>query len=86
MRAPAEWTAHHWLHHCKDAEARSGRRETYHWGPRVADADILLLGERGDIKVSSPDLVVPHAELRHRQYLHRLLGEINAPDAAIPRR
>jgi 2-amino-4-hydroxy-6-hydroxymethyldihydropteridine diphosphokinase len=76
MRSPKPWTPEQWLAHCRAAEYAAGRRQTYHWGPRVADADILLLGERGEITVSRPDLTVPHAELRNRPFLTRLLAEI----------
>src|SRR5207302_10835274 len=48
-----------WLRHCDRAQEAAGRRPTYHWGPRRADADILLLGARGDLRVSRPDLCVP---------------------------
>lgn len=79
LRSPEPWTPARWLQHCKDAETRAGRRETYRWGPRVADADILLLGERGDVTVHTPDLTVPHAELSRRPFFVRLLSEIGAP-------
>jgi 2-amino-4-hydroxy-6-hydroxymethyldihydropteridine diphosphokinase len=76
LRAPEPWAPHHWLMHCKRAEQRCGRRETYRWGPRVADADVLLLGESGEIRVDEGDLTVPHPELRHRPFLARLLREL----------
>ena len=76
LRAPEPWTPDRWLIHCKQAEQRCGRRETYRWGPRVADADVLLLGKRGEINVNHDDLTVPHAELSHRPYLARLLREL----------
>ena len=76
LRAPEPWTPDRWLMHCKQAEQRCGRRESYRWGPRVADADVLLLGERGDISVNQDDLIVPHAELSRRPYLARLLHEL----------
>ena len=76
LRAPEPWTPDGWLTHCKQAEQSCGRRETYRWGPRVADADVVLLGERGEINVDQNDLTVPHAELSHRPYLARLLHEL----------
>ena len=76
VRSPEPWTPERWLAHCQAAEYAAGRRYTYHWGPRVADADILLLGERGETTVSMPDLTVPHAELRNRPFLKRLLAEV----------
>jgi 2-amino-4-hydroxy-6-hydroxymethyldihydropteridine diphosphokinase len=82
LRAPEPWPPDRWLMHCKQAEQRCGRRETYRWGPRVADADVVLLGENGEITVNRDDLTVPHAELNHRPYLARLLGELGV---ALPK-
>jgi 2-amino-4-hydroxy-6-hydroxymethyldihydropteridine diphosphokinase len=83
VRSPKPWPPEQWLAHCQAAEYAAGRRPTYHWGPRVADADILLLGERGEITVRSPHLTVPHSELWNRPFLIRLLAEIgmSVPDA-----
>ena len=65
-----------WLRLVRRAEEGAGRKETYHWGPRIADADIILLGTTGDIQAELPDLVVPHARLRERPFLARLLAEL----------
>ena len=81
LRSPEPWAPEGWLAHCKAAELAAGRRETYRWGPRVADADILLLGRRGEIRVDTPHLTVPHRELSNRPFLGRLLREIAAPVA-----
>ena len=54
----------------------AGRRDTYHWGPRRADVDIILLGENGDIEVNEPSLVVPHPEIENRPFIARLLNEL----------
>ena len=73
LQSPAPWTPRRWLEHCVGAEDTAGRRPTYHWGPRIADADLLLLGERGEIEVQEPDLTVPHPELSHRPFEQQLL-------------
>jgi 2-amino-4-hydroxy-6-hydroxymethyldihydropteridine diphosphokinase len=65
-----------WLRTTQEAEVAAGRRPTYHWGPRRADADILLFGPRGEISVNEADLVVPHPQLRERPFLLRLLAEL----------
>lgn len=70
--APAEW-----LRHCRSAEERAGRRPTYPWGPRRADVDLLLLGERGEVVVATPDLVVPHPRLAERPFWCTLLAELD---------
>ena len=65
-----------WLRLAKDADVAAGRKPTYRWGPRRADADIILLGPHGEVTVNEPGLVVPHPELHNRPFLLRLLGEI----------
>jgi len=73
LRSPLPWSPRRWLEHCRHAEQVAGRRTTYRWGPRIADADILLLGEHGDIQVEEADLVVPHPELINRPFERQLL-------------
>jgi 2-amino-4-hydroxy-6-hydroxymethyldihydropteridine diphosphokinase len=73
LQSAVAWTPRHWLEHCESAERAAGRRTTYHWGPRIADADILLLGEDGRIEVHEPDLTVPHPEIAHRPFEQQLL-------------
>jgi 2-amino-4-hydroxy-6-hydroxymethyldihydropteridine diphosphokinase len=73
LRSPAPWSPQRWLEHCRSAEIAAGRRPTYRWGPRIADADILLLGEHGGIRVQEPGLVVPHPEIAHRAFEQDLL-------------
>ena len=74
LRSPAPWEPRAWLDHCKAAEAASGRRTTYRWGPRIADADILMLGEHGEVRVHQPGLTVPHPELANRPFERDLLA------------
>lgn len=76
LRAPQPWSPERWLAHTRAAELASGRRETYHWGPRRADVDIILLGEKGDIQVEGRDLVVPHPQIANRPFIGRLLKEL----------
>jgi 7,8-dihydro-6-hydroxymethylpterin-pyrophosphokinase len=47
------------------------------WGPRRADADLILLGIRGELRSESPEVVVPHPALSERPFLWRLLAEID---------
>jgi len=75
LRSIAPWPPRRWLAHCQDAERAAGRRDTWHWGPRVADADVLLLGDHGEIHVHEPDLTVPHPEIERRPFLAELLRE-----------
>lgn len=87
VRAAAPLTPDQWLRLAKDAEVAAGRKPTYRWGPRRADADILLLGPSGEISVNEPGLVVPHPELGNRPFLRRLLAEIglSAKGNSFPR-
>jgi 2-amino-4-hydroxy-6-hydroxymethyldihydropteridine diphosphokinase len=75
LRSPAPWPPERWLHHVQAAEVAVGRRTTYPWGPRIADADILLLGEHGEIHVAEPGLTVPHPEIASRPFESELLAE-----------
>jgi 2-amino-4-hydroxy-6-hydroxymethyldihydropteridine diphosphokinase len=77
LRAPQPWSPKHWLEHARAAETAAGRRETYHWGPRRADVDILMLGERGEVQVNEPGLQVPHPEMNNRPFIARLLKQMS---------
>lgn len=65
---------------CKEIEGRLGRRETFHWGPRVIDLDILLYGQE---IIDEADLKVPHPEMHRRRFVLAPLAEL-APDAVHP--
>jgi len=82
VRSATPRTPRDWLLLSKDVEAAAGRRPTYHWGPRVADVDILYLGAQRDIVVNEPDLTVPHPEIVNRPFLSRLLAQIGKRSAS----
>jgi len=65
---------------CRDVEQALGRVRGERWGPRTVDVDILLYGDR---VLATPDLIVPHAELRQRAFVLVPLAEI-APDLRLP--
>ncbi len=69
----------------KELEARLGRVESYRWGPRAIDLDILTYG---DLAIDEPDLIVPHARLFERAFALAPLAEIapafEAAYAALP--
>jgi 2-amino-4-hydroxy-6-hydroxymethyldihydropteridine diphosphokinase len=65
----------------KSVETAMGRRQTFRWGPRCIDLDLLLYD---DAVVASPDLVVPHRQLHRRAFVLVPLAEI-APQAVVPR-
>lgn len=76
LRSPEPWSPQRWLDHTRAAEISAGRRDTYRWGPRRADVDILLLGDDGDIQYSDAHLTVPHPEIGNRPFITRLLREV----------
>jgi 2-amino-4-hydroxy-6-hydroxymethyldihydropteridine diphosphokinase len=82
LHSAAPWPPPRWLEHCKRAEIVAGRRPTYQWGPRIADADILMLGEHGEIRVEEPGLVVPHPEIGNRPFEQDLLAAAGFYDNA----
>jgi 2-amino-4-hydroxy-6-hydroxymethyldihydropteridine diphosphokinase len=64
----------------KDVEAGMGREESYRWGPRIADLDILLYNH---IIVNEDVLKIPHPFMHEREFVLRPLHEI-APDVTHP--
>ena len=54
-------------------EKRLGRKETYRWGPRVIDIDILFYN--GEI-IDEPGLTIPHPLLHQRNFVLIPLMEI----------
>jgi len=63
-----------------EIESLMEREETYKWGPREIDIDILFYGEE---MVSEMDLTIPHPFLHERRFTLIPLSEI-APDLYHP--
>ncbi|HXX81527.1 MAG TPA: 2-amino-4-hydroxy-6-hydroxymethyldihydropteridine diphosphokinase [Thermodesulfovibrionales bacterium] len=61
-------------------EDEVGRVETFRWGPRVIDLDILLYD---DLVMNTPELRIPHPLMHKREFVLRPLVEI-APDTIHP--
>jgi 2-amino-4-hydroxy-6-hydroxymethyldihydropteridine diphosphokinase len=76
LRSPQPWEPRRWLEHTQRAEHDAGRRPTYRWGPRRADADILLLGDDGSMRYSDEALTVPHPSLPDRPFFGELLASL----------
>lgn len=70
---------HELLRRCQAVENGMGRVRTRHWGPRIIDVDILTFR---DLKISEPDLVVPHPLIGERAFVLVPLRDI-APDLTI---
>ncbi len=58
----------------KAIELRLGRQETFQWGPRVIDLDLLLFDDR---IIETEELQVPHRRLHERQFVLFPLSEID---------
>jgi len=62
------------LRHLHVIEAERGRTRSVRWGPRTLDLDIVRFGDQ---HVQEPDLIIPHPELRHRDFWMREIAELN---------
>lgn len=60
---------------CKEVERRMGREASdLQWGPRVIDLDLLMFD---DLKLSEPDLEIPHPRMNERRFVLVPLLEID---------
>ena len=64
----------------KAVEATVGRQQTYRWGPREIDIDILLFDH---LSVREEGLTIPHPGLREREFVMAPLRELR-PDILDP--
>lgn len=62
------------LARAQEIEIELGRRKTVPKGPRTIDLDILLYD---DIILQSPDLTIPHPEIKNRKFIIRHLVELD---------
>jgi len=74
IKIETDLAAHELLQSLKGIEARMGRRETFRWGPRTIDLDLLFYDQD---KVESDDLCLPHPRLHERQFVLIPLAEID---------
>ena len=61
------------LRSLKEIESRLGRRETFQWGPRAIDLDILFFDDEA---IQTGELIIPHPHLEERQFVLVPLVEI----------
>jgi dihydroneopterin aldolase/2-amino-4-hydroxy-6-hydroxymethyldihydropteridine diphosphokinase len=64
------------MRRCQRIEAAAHRQRIVHWGPRTLDVDLLMYD---DIRIDSPELVVPHPRYAQRRFVLAPLAEI-APE------
>jgi 2-amino-4-hydroxy-6-hydroxymethyldihydropteridine diphosphokinase len=58
----------------KTIESQLGRAETFRWGPRTIDLDILFFD---DIEIRTEELQIPHPLIQNRQFVLIPLVEID---------
>lgn len=64
----------------KATEVTMGRQETFRFGPRLIDVDILFYD---DLVIKTPDLTIPHPRIAERAFVLVPLAEI-APEFCHP--
>ncbi len=72
--------AHGLLRSLRAIESCLGRQETFRWGPRAIDLDLLFYDRE---QIQSGELVLPHPHLHERQFVLIPLAEID-PDLVHP--
>ncbi len=68
------------LEFLKSVEVLMGRQETFRFGPRIIDLDILFYD---DLILNSPNLTIPHPRIAERAFILIPLAEV-APDLYHP--
>ena len=63
-----------------EIELQMGRIRLERWGARIIDCDIILFGNQ---VIQTPDLIIPHPEMKNRNFVLYPLAEI-APDLMLP--
>lgn len=61
------------LGYLQKLENKSERKREIHWGPRTLDLDIILYNQ--DV-INSKKLIVPHADMRNREFVLKPLCEL----------
>lgn len=80
LEAETDLTPHALLGVLKDIESQVGRGQSYRWGPRTIDLDILLYNH---MILNEEILKIPHPFMHQREFVLRPLAEI-APDVIHP--
>lgn len=62
------------LAHLHTIEQERGRERLVRWGPRTLDLDIVRYGDR---TLDTPNLIIPHPELGHRDFWLREMAELD---------
>jgi dihydroneopterin aldolase/2-amino-4-hydroxy-6-hydroxymethyldihydropteridine diphosphokinase len=73
VEVETELEPHELLRTLKDVEKEVGRGETFNWGPRIIDLDILFFN---DLFLRNDTLQIPHPLLHKRDFVLKPLCEI----------
>jgi 2-amino-4-hydroxy-6-hydroxymethyldihydropteridine diphosphokinase len=73
IKAETELEPEQLLQYLKGLETELGREQSFHWGPRLIDLDILFYD---DLVLDTPPLVIPHPRLHKRAFVLMPLGDI----------
>lgn len=80
IEAETDLTPEELLEFVKKIELKIGRKETFRYGPRSIDMDIIFFDH---LVIDSPPLVIPHARLAERGFVLMPLADL-APDFLHP--
>jgi 2-amino-4-hydroxy-6-hydroxymethyldihydropteridine diphosphokinase len=61
------------LQKLKQTEIALGRKESFRYGPRLIDIDLIFYGNR---QMVTPELTLPHSRLGEREFVLRPLADI----------
>lgn len=75
LKIETNYTATELLAVTQGIEQEMGRKRLIHWGPRVIDIDILLLGTT---QLATKELTIPHVELTKRSFVLIPLQDVYA--------
>ena len=74
IKIETDLTAFDLLQSLKSIERQLGRQETFRWGPRAIDLDILLFDQTS---IETPELQIPHPRIQERHFVLAPLAEID---------
>jgi 2-amino-4-hydroxy-6-hydroxymethyldihydropteridine diphosphokinase len=80
IKLESDWEPQGLFRALKEIESKLGRQETFQWGPREIDLDLLFYEDR---IIQTDQLQIPHPRLQERQFVLIPLNEI-APDLIHP--
>ena len=74
IKIETDLEAYELLRTLKTIESQLGRAETFRWGPRIMDLDILFFDH---IEIHTDELRIPHPLIQNRQFVLVPLAEID---------